>query len=231
MKNIRVTLSANAGVAVEIGDKRLLIDALHEQKQPGFSAVPENVLEHPAFQKPEHIIFTHCHGDHFSEKLTHQALGKWPEATVYLPERIFEQQALLTGPCCIFQKDGLTLQFISLPHEGAQYTGVCHYGVLIEHQGCQVLAAGDCATASPVLLEALDGRAVDAAILDFPWLTLPKGRAALEKIAPKCLLACHLPFEKDDVCGYRAAAMKSAARLNTDVRLLLEPYQEEIITG
>ncbi len=230
MKNICVILSANAGVAVELCGKRIWIDALHAHAQPGFSAVMPGILEHPAFQNPEHILFTHCHEDHFSEKLTRQALEKWPKAKVYLPENILPGQRLLAGDTCIFEDGDLTLQFISLPHEGAQYTDVAHFGVILQCQGLCVLAAGDCATASPVLLKALESRKIDVAILDFPWLTLGKGREALKHIAPRCLLACHLPFEDDDICGYRKAAQKSAALANMDVRLLTEPYQQEIIS-
>lgn len=36
---IRVTLSANAGVSVELGGVRIWIDALHDTRVPGFSTL------------------------------------------------------------------------------------------------------------------------------------------------------------------------------------------------
>ena len=37
--NVKVTLSANAGVAIHVCGYRIWVDALHTIKQPGFSTV------------------------------------------------------------------------------------------------------------------------------------------------------------------------------------------------
>ncbi len=226
---IKVTHSANAGVAMEIGSHRIWIDALHEEKQPGFSAANPDILEHEAFAAPGYICYTHCHGDHFSENLTAMAKRRWPQARLYLPEPVFAQQYLISGDGCTFQNDDLKLRFFPLPHEGMQYTHVKHYGLLVSVGGCNILAAGDCATGSPALLEALNGEHIHVAILDFPWITLAKGRAALKKLRPEHILVCHLPFAQDDMNGYRDSAVRSSGLVEQDVRLLLEPLQEETI--
>ena len=60
-------------------------------------------------------------------------------------------------------------------------------------RGFRVLVTGDCKLCAPELAEFLqeDGP-VDLAILDFPWLTLPRGRRFVqEHIRPKALLVCH----------------------------------------
>ena len=228
---VNVTFSANAGVAIAVGKYRIWVDALHTRKQPGFSAAGPRILDDSAFFRPGHICYTHCHGDHFSETLTRIAAQRWPEAKVYLPERILPNQETVAPGNLVFRDGALTLRFFPLPHEGAQYAQVPHYGLLITVDGCNILAAGDCATGSPALLEALDGEQVDLAILDFPWITLAKGRAALKKLAPRQILVCHLPFAWDDVNGYRESALRSAQGLS-NVRLLLEPLQrEEYIFG
>ena len=41
---IRVTLSANAGVSVELGGVRVWIDALHDMRVPGFSTLDSHLL-------------------------------------------------------------------------------------------------------------------------------------------------------------------------------------------
>jgi L-ascorbate metabolism protein UlaG (beta-lactamase superfamily) len=236
MAEVQVTLSANAGVAIQIGSHRIWVDALHEQKQDGFSAVSEplfrQILACDKFAWPQYICVTHCHPDHYSKELTAKAKQLWPKAKLFLPECEFEDQVLVEGNSYTFTDGNLKMEFIRLPHEGAQYANVKHYGLLIQKADICILLAGDCATASPALAQALQGRTVDLAILDFPWVTLGKGRDFVQKfLQPKHLLVCHLPFEEDDICGYRQAAKKSVDALSQqmDIRLLWNPLQTEQI--
>ena len=96
----------------------------------------------------------------------------------------------------------------------------------------RILIAGDCEVASPALRDTLAGQAVNLAILDIPWLTLPQGRAFVrEVIRPEHLLVYHLPFPEDDCFGYRKAAEWAVVKLPEvpDIRLLEAPLQSEII--
>ena len=45
MAEIRVTLSANAGICVQIENQRIWVDVLHNEKQPGFSAVSSSLYQ------------------------------------------------------------------------------------------------------------------------------------------------------------------------------------------
>lgn len=232
MAEISVTLSANAGVAIAFGGKRIWVDALHTEKQSGFSALTpalqSKMLHCDAFYDPDYICTTHCHPDHHSRALMQAAKQLWPKAKLFLPEREFADQVLVEGETYTFSDGDMTLEFIRLPHEGAQYAHVKHYGLLLQCAGKCILLAGDCATASPALAQALQGRQVDLAILDFPWVTLSKGREFVQTILrPKHLLVCHIPFAEDDVCSYRPAAQKSVEQLTKqmDIRLLWNPLQ------
>ena len=53
---ISVTLSANAGVVIEVAGCKIWVDAVHNQHVPGFSSVNEDLflrlLESSAFAKP-----------------------------------------------------------------------------------------------------------------------------------------------------------------------------------
>lgn len=75
--SIRVTLSANAGVAIEIGGIRIWVDALHDVQVLGFSTLRAQRLRQlwtaEAFQSPDVIVYTHCHPDHYSQQLTTEA--------------------------------------------------------------------------------------------------------------------------------------------------------------
>lgn len=236
MQKICVTFSANAGVVIHVGGRRIWVDALHEEKQSGFSALDtdlqQRMLQCEAFFHPDYICATHCHPDHYSPFLTKTAKRIWPKAKLLLPEPEFAEQILVSGENFRLEDGAITLEFFALPHEGAHYADVKHYGILIQGGGKSILLAGDCATASPALERALRGRKVDLAILNFPWITLGKGRDFLKKvIQPEHLLVCHLPFAEDDVSGYRQSAQKNVALLkdDMDVRLLWEPLQTEII--
>ena len=124
----------------------------------------------------------------------------------------------------------LTLHFHRLPHESTQYIHVPHYGCLLEWQGYRVLLTGDCTVGCSALAELTGGKSVDLALLDFPWLTLPRGREAIaDLIRPRHLLIGHLPFPEDDRWGYRLAAQRALGKLPAvaDIRLLLEPFQTE----
>lgn len=236
MSFCQVTLSANAGIALELEDFRLWVDALHNEKVPGFSTVTRPLWAamqtHPAFAAPDLLFFTHCHPDHFSQRLAQEALDLWPQARIALPEERFPGQALLSGRRERVRLPQLTLDFVRLTHEGPRYKDKPHYGCLLDARGFRVLVTGDCKLCSPELRDFLaETGPVDLAILDFPWLTLPQGRQFVrEHIRPKVLLVYHLPFREDDIYGYRAAAQKAMARLaGVDIRLLTEPLQQETL--
>lgn len=217
---MKLTLSANAGMCIEIGGKRIWVDALHTQKQPGFSCVDDTLqtkmLTHEAFQKPDVICYTHCHPDHYSRELTEAASRIWPQAKIILPGTDVKDTDRQ-----FFSLGDVSLTFLRLPHEGTQYVDTLHYGIFIACGHENVLLTGDCA----VGCEEINGLAPQVCVVDFPWIALPKGRRALQKgICPRKIVACHIPFAQDDVNGYREAAAKAAHQME-NVYLLQEPLQ------
>jgi L-ascorbate metabolism protein UlaG (beta-lactamase superfamily) len=212
---VKLILSANAGGVLLLGSHRLLIDALHKGKLPGFStldrALQDAVFAHPDFTDPELICVTHQHPDHYSEDLLREALTRWPNAKLCLPEETVLQ-------------DDLTLNWLPLRHEGAQHATTPHHGLLITWQGKNILIPGDCSVADEALIKFVDGKTVDLAILNFPWLTLKKGRECLQNtLKPKKCVFWHLPFAGDDCNGYRRSAQ--IALLQYPGQLLCDPLQ------
>lgn len=234
MPKVRLTLSANAGVSLEIGGYKVLVDTYHEAAESGFSALSpvlaQRVLNSDRFLDPDCICYTHCHGDHYSRRLTALAREHWPKAKLLLPEAEFADQITVSGNRFSWRKGDLVLRFIKLPHEGAQYAGVKHYGLIVSIPGFRVLLSGDCAVAAPELAGALEGERIDLAVMDFPWASLKKGKQFLETvIRPGHLLLYHLPFAEDDLNGYReAAALAQKKSPVADTRLLWNPLQTEI---
>ncbi len=216
MAAVSVTLSANAGVSLEFGGHTLWVDALHEGKVPGFSTLDKGLQDQilrGALGVPEQIIYTHCHPDHYSQRLTMLSAERFPGAQVLCPwEREGEEFSETT--------DDLTLTFRQLPHEGLQ--DVRHYGILICCQGKNILLPGDCAIASPELEQWICGRQIHLAILDFPWMTLQRGREFVKAVLrPEHMLLYHLPFAADDCNGYRL----SARRFGAECGILDAPFQ------
>lgn len=219
MGRIKVSLSANAGVCIEAAGKKIWVDALYTDKGSTFSALDpalrQWVFEGEAFSQPDYICYTHRHGDHYSEELTQQALEKWKYAKLIMPEQP-----------CVLEEDGIRIECFRLPHAGAQYATVPLCGMLISLPEGNILLPGDCEVASSVLKDAVGDRPVDLAIVDFPWITLRRGQAFLhEHIKPKHILAYHLPFEADDVNGYRQATDKAIRQLQWDIVALQDPMQ------
>jgi len=236
MIHCSVALSANAGVSVQLGNVRIWSDALHDRKVSGFSEVSpalwEQLRRWEAFAAPDLIFYTHCHPDHYSRTMTAEAKALWPQAALALPELEFSDQILLSGQDGRLDVGDVSLYFRRLTHEGAQFSRVPHYGCILCSDGFRVLIGGDGAVASPELAEFVGGEGVDLALLDFPWITLRKGRTFLERfIRPKHLVVYHLPFAADDEWGYRSAAVSAVRNLRSvsDVRLLQDPLQLERI--
>lgn len=219
MARIKLTISANAGGVLQLGSHRLLIDALHDKKIPGFStlnpALQQTVLNSADFSDPELICVTHEHPDHHSPSLMERAKLQWPEAQICLPADIL----------CVTKGD-LQMTYIPLVHDGAQYAKTPHYGILLRWNEKHILIPGDCAVADEALVQAVAGKTVDLAILNFPWLTLRKGRMCLENVLqPKHSVFWHLPFAEDDVNRYRSSAESALLQYCANANLLYNPLQ------
>ena len=220
---ISVTLSANAGVCIQANGYKIWVDALHDRPVTGFSSVDQDLwkklYQSEAFSNPDYICYTHDHPDHYSKSLTDQALSLWSETKLLMPKADMPPEMVDNG--------AVQLSFQKLPHEGVQYKSVPHYGILLRIAEKNILIPGDCAIGAQELAAWIGERQIDLVLLDFPWLTLKNGRAFVESaIRPRAVGVYHLPFEKDDVFGYRKAVKKTLEqRFLYDVILLSEPLQ------
>ena len=233
MPQVLVKLGANAGVSIRVGGRNIWVDALFEGVGNTFSHLRPELRDQilsGAFGKPDYIVYTHCHGDHYSRDLTRIAMEKWPDAKVLLPEQELDGQTLLSGDEYALTDGALQLRFVKLPHAGEIYADVKLYGLLISTNGCNILLPGDCEVASSALETAVGDRKIDLVIVDFPWITKRIGKEFLQThMDPAHIIAYHLPFEEDDANGFRLSAARAAEKLgeSTDIRLLWNALQEE----
>lgn len=231
---LKITSGVNAGIVCSIGGHRIWCDVLHDENVPGLSSVTPDrlkmLLSDEAFAAPELIFFTHCHPDHYSEKMTKDVLARYPGSFLAMPEQRESAQLLIGGRKQRIRLSDISIEFVKLTHEGKQYRDVPHYGCLISSGKINVLIAGDCEIGSDELAEYAESHEIFAAVMPFPWITLPKGRSFIEQyIKPKHLIINHLPLEADDIYGYRSAARDARYKVNVpDITVFDDMLQEAL---
>jgi L-ascorbate metabolism protein UlaG (beta-lactamase superfamily) len=154
---VRVTFVGNAGFLVQVGEKKILIDAIFE----GFSeyeqpqAVKDLLFEAlPPFDGVDLILATHGHADHFSAEQIQHYLEISPE-TVFistaeaagqisgLGERVIPI-SLAEGETVLYEMDGMTVEAFYLSHgrlpSGESYPNL---GFLVTVGDTRVFHTGD----------------------------------------------------------------------------------------
>lgn len=189
---LKVVLSANAGVSVEIGNRRFYVDALHNTPSAGFCALsgdmPQRFVDYAG--NPDVILYTHLHPDHYSEELRDKLCRRCPEAILVMPGA--EREADLGFA---------SVRYISLTHMG-EYRGYPNYGIVIETAGKKLFFSGDSDPSEKSVLEKIEGLCPDFALLNFNWITLFSGRNALKRLNPRHAAFVHLPYPENDTEGY-----------------------------
>ena len=244
----RVTLSANAGISIMIGDKRIWIDALHNEKVRWYSTLTDKMLEEmkesEAFCNPDIIAVTHGHSDHYSEALVKKAASEYPEVLVLLPWKSEDSSETVSS-----ETGHVKTEMIKTLHEGEKELKTSNYCCLItlslsEKDGVfRILVLGDTEIGSEMLCQKLEERRllshgqrndvigpIDIVIADYPWVAVTRGRKMLDEvICPRHLLIYHLPFEVDDIRGLRKMTERAISRFRniSDIRLLKEFLQTE----
>ena len=241
----RLLLTANAGIILELDGRRLLIDALHNTEHPHWSALTPEMTEsvfsflEPA--PPDAILCTHIHPDHYSAGLLERAAAAFPNAALIEPYRSGDASGEFR------LSDALNIRWFSLPHMHTDAPfDPPNYGFLIEYRGKQIFTPGDAdfsteeihALFSRLSREAAgeplpetasvghDRKGIDLALLNFPWITLKRGREALALLSPKQLALFHLPFADKDPLGYIPSTLHAAERFRPDAAVLCRFLQE-----
>lgn len=235
MTDMTVTSTINAGLSIQYGDFRLLVDPFPMQKIGDFSAMSPGMLDEtlslPAFQDPDVLFFTHNHPDHYSEFAAQKLLSLYPHTQVIMPDCPFDNGINLTRDAA-YTVNGHSLHFISLPHDGEEYADVNHYGLICEFDDRSLLITGDCLIASPVLREKTKNYRIDTVAVCFPWVVLPKGIQFIDStIKPAHILVNHLPLPEDDVRGYADKAVRYSPRITStkDIRMMDSFLKKEIL--
>lgn len=210
---------ANAGFYAQYGGRSVLVDGLHQGKTR-FSSMDDEQVDRVVrgvgrFRHIDCMLVTHAHADHYDRELTQAFLRNHPETSVVGPsDPMAGLPGPLKSPAGSVMMPGITIAFMRLRHEGEEYRNVKNYGYLVTFEGgYRFLTFGDAEVSADTTRLMSPGIPVDAAFVNFPFITLRAGRNALKKeLDARRLYAIHLPFAEDDADNYRKSVLWSASK-------------------
>lgn len=225
MNTARITLTANAGIIIETGQKTVLIDALHEEDgvYGGLNRdMQEKLWQRFELHQPDLYICTHKHPDHHSEDLVRQAKERWNKCVFLVPDH---------SDSFTFNGDGFTLQAVRTPHDGKKLRNEPNHAFFLQIGSLSTLAPGDCSTRDAACLtELTHGKTVDLAVLNFPWITLNKARRFVdESLRPRSIAIVHLPHSGSDMERYCAAALAAAEKSACEKAVVLTKFLQDFV--
>ena len=235
-----VLLTANAGVLICYKNKKILVDALHATKTGRFSRVSDELLLQIAngegdFTDVDALLYTHDHSDHYSKIWTQRCLDRNPSLHLAGPIHDFADRNhvhILTKAKEVLHIGGISITAKRLRHDGNEYASVVNYAYMLDIDGYHILLLGDGVMDGQAIGALLEGWEVHLALLNFPFLTLKRGREIMDRVirANKTLLF-HLPNLEDDINGYVPAARRTLQKiyLNSPAIGLLEEGKKEPI--
>ncbi len=235
-----VLLTANAGALICCTGRKVLVDALHNTKTYQFSRVPDELLKQIAggagdFADVDLLLYTHGHTDHYSKVWTQRCLDRNPNLRLVSPVNDFEGRAgvhVVSRPAEELQIAGMRIICKRIQHDGSEYASVPNYAYLLDMEGYHVLLLGDGMLDAAAVRAVVEGWDTHLAILNFPFLTLKRGRDILDNvICARRYLFFHLPSLGEDVNGYAALAGRVIQRVyqNNPAYKLLEEGKKEPI--
>ena len=231
-QQVRVALLATAGVVVETGGTRIMIDGLFTQDGHPFSVVPQPLYDAlisglEPLGPVHHLLFTHLHPDHFDCTETIAYLSHNTVQNVLLPVDTSKEKMRQNGLRLQYwmQAHTVPFQLMDLPagghamytlddkisvtafntmHMGPQYGQVNNYCLLLHLHGKTLLFTGDAEFFNDAFVEALSGYEIDTVFINPLFYQDPRGRAILDTvIRPKRAVLYHIPFEHNDTLMMR----------------------------
>lgn len=216
------------------GDRAVIVDGVHQGHRDGFSRMPpalvEDLLAHRGpFRRPELLLFTHLHTDHYDGALLSQVLESVPAPLVYGPglTRSSLEPQPLGGGLYRIPFGGGTVYAQDTVHEGEVFRGDPHQTFLVELDGERFFLAGDAILRKEdgARLRALAGGPVTAAFLNVYQLWEPGGAEFLRTLTPGRVFLNHMPFPEDDLGNLYGLARQVIRRFPRDLPrpVLLNP--------
>lgn len=254
---IRILLTANAGILLEVVGVRFLIDALHHSNQYPFSKVPLDLIErmnhgNNCFRNVDFVLFTHNHPDHYSPRLLLDYLQHNHVHRVLLPKQSGDEiqelqlEEFLKKARIPYWKLGLPrgqshsyqltryvyLTAFGMEHTGKMFSDLDCDCILLNIKEKKILITSDCDYENSDNYLPLDSIKLDAAFVNPMFFHSVNGRSLLKKWECKNVIIYHIPFENEDKISLRTLAHQDYIKFAQEfrnVQLLCNPEQELIL--
>lgn len=197
MKTTRVS---NAGVLLEIGGRKILIDGLCNAKSPFYVPTPAAIAAgllsgEPPFDGVDLLLYTHHHADHFDTDSTEAFLERrknlrvitTPETLALMGARAEKFSDRTHAPALPLHRSmglkvmGLSIRVFSTRHDGSAHAATRNYAYLVEHHQSAALHLGDTGPDDQSLRMISSYRSeIDILLGNFPLVTLSGARKMIQ---------------------------------------------------
>ena len=213
---LQIYHSVNEGLYLWNGKSGLLIDGLHRGKRTGFSDTPERYVRMMRqgtsfFAKPNDLLFTHMHEDHYDQAMVEEFLERYPGRIVYAPglDKDNIQPVVLEHGIARMQMEDYEVYAFTTVHDGKAYEQVPHCSYLIHGKNRWIWVSGD-AILTPELADRIrtytGQEKVWKSFVMVYQISSDSGKTFLKKLAPEQICLYHLPYPKDDEYHFRNLA-------------------------
>ncbi len=205
--NISLSYIGNMGVYISSNQFSILIDGLHTRYGEDY-LFPDQKLIHKinTLLKPDALVFTHQHGDHFNEQLSRDFLTRNKESILFGPKQITNKLSEFSDRLFTISTKDYSKQTIKygeakitgfkINHAGKKHTTIENVGYIIHIGNKNILHVGDTNWLEEIKLFdqlKLVEEAIDIVILPY-WMLLDNKASELIKkhIQPNHIVATHI---------------------------------------
>ena len=244
--------TGNAGVFLQAGKWKILIDGLYESNA-FFNSRPSVVSETAAigkgalFRHADVVAFTHRHEDHFSAScvgnyVRHNRVGKVyiPDGRkLFLPYEDRRRVACMPAVCRLPENgsffydkfsDREGIAFFKTPHMGGEMLDVVHYSIIVVCGGWGYVFMGDTDWSYPVdkLKKIMGPIRVKAVFINPLAYADRRRRGWLEKLGRPPVVLYHIPRRGDDISGLRKMTLGNMALSDIKREYVLQEIGQRI---
>lgn len=211
---------SNAGIIFRLGNKLIGIDCLCKDSSKLYQDIPTQIREE---LKPDILIFTHEHEDHFCAEYVREAWENNPELVIYSTEKTINILQEMNMPeDNLYQVAGgeeieidvLHITFMQSIHEGEQYADIQNLTLLIEIEDKHLVITGD-AMPCQELFERIAAwsKNIDWFFAPFPYVGLRSTRKLMkEYLGIRNIFVLHQPRKEADVQNWVASTKRICER-------------------
>lgn len=204
---------SNAGIILDVDGRQIGIDCLCEDSSKLYQDTPPHIREK---LKPDILIFTHEHEDHFCADYVKEAWEKNPQLIIYSTERTikFLQEINIPEDNLYQVADGEEIKidsshitFMQSIHEGEQYADIQNLTLLIKMEDKHLVVTGD-AMPCKELFERIAtwSSHIDWLFAPFPYVGLRSTRKLMkEYLDIENIFVLHQPCKKADAQNWVAS--------------------------